>query len=231
MVAVYRAASVPSARTTPALMTACAGARSVNAEPLLRRPAWLPTTVLAKETVAPMQTAEQVARALLPSDRAVATAVWLPTTVTPVVIPVSMMQSVPPTVDSLVTVPTIQRRESGSAAVPCARASDAARLALGGLSVSQQWLYAARRSAAPRPGAPDPFTADQVVEIINLACTPPRQAGYPLDVWTPRELADAAKQIGIVSSISPTSVGRFLKRGQSEAASQPLLAERQDQSG
>ncbi len=62
---------------------------------------------------------------------------------------------------------------------------------------------------APRPGAPDTFTAEQVVEIINLACTPPRQAGYPLDVWTPRELADAAKQIGIVSSISPTSVGRF----------------------
>jgi transposase len=84
---------------------------------------------------------------------------------------------------------------------------------------------------APRSGAPDTFSAEQIVEIVSLACTPPRQAGYPIDAWTPRELADAAEQIGIVSSISPTTVGRFLKRGQSAATSQPLLAECQDQSG
>ncbi len=82
---------------------------------------------------------------------------------------------------------------------------------------------------APRPGAPDTFTAEQIVQIINLACTSPADAGRPVDRWTPRELADEAVKRQIVPSISPTSVGRFLKTGRAAAASQPLLAERQDQ--
>jgi putative transposase len=83
---------------------------------------------------------------------------------------------------------------------------------------------------APRPGAPDTFTAEQIVQIINLACTPPADSGRPVDAWTPRELADEAVKRQIVASISPTSVGRFLKAGRSQAASEPLLAQRQDQS-
>jgi len=83
---------------------------------------------------------------------------------------------------------------------------------------------------APRSGAPDTFTAEQIVQIINLACTPPVDAGRPVNAWTPRELADEAVNRQIVASISPTSVGRFLKAGRSSAASQPLLAQRQDQS-
>jgi hypothetical protein len=83
---------------------------------------------------------------------------------------------------------------------------------------------------APRPGAPDTFTAEQIVQIINLACTPPANAGRPIDAWTPRELADEAVNRQIVASISPTSVGRFLKAGRASAPSQPLLAECQDQS-
>jgi putative transposase len=83
---------------------------------------------------------------------------------------------------------------------------------------------------APRPGAPDTFTAEQIVQIINLACTPPAASGRPVDAWTPRELADEAVKRQIVSSISPTSVGRFLKAGRPPAASQPLLAQRQEQS-
>jgi len=83
---------------------------------------------------------------------------------------------------------------------------------------------------APRPGAPDTFTAEQIVQIINLACTPPADAGRPVDAWTPRELADEAVKRQLVPSISPTSVGRFLKAGRAPAASQPLLAQRQDQS-
>jgi putative transposase len=82
---------------------------------------------------------------------------------------------------------------------------------------------------APRPGAPDTFTAEQIVQIINLACTPPADAGRPIDAWTPRELADEAVKRQIVASISPSSVGRFLKAGQSAATSQPLLADRQNQ--
>ncbi len=82
---------------------------------------------------------------------------------------------------------------------------------------------------APRPGAPDTFTAEQIVQIINLACTPPADAGRPVDAWTRRELADEAIKRQIVASISPTSVGRFLKAGRSSAASQPVLAQRQNQ--
>ncbi|MBA3946078.1 MAG: helix-turn-helix domain-containing protein [Herpetosiphonaceae bacterium] len=83
---------------------------------------------------------------------------------------------------------------------------------------------------APRPGAPDTFTAEQIVQLINLACTPPADAGRPLTAWTPRELADEAVKRQIVPTISPTSVGRFLQAGRTAAASQPLLAYRQDQS-
>ncbi len=83
---------------------------------------------------------------------------------------------------------------------------------------------------APRAGVAPTFTAEQIVQIINLACTPPTDSGRPVDAWTPRELADEAQKRQIVASISPRSVGRFLKTGRSAAASQPLLAQRQDQS-
>src|SRR3712207_8565799 len=37
------------------------------------------------------------------------------------------------------------------------------------------------------PISPDTFTAEQIVLIINLACTPPADAGRPVDAWTPRD--------------------------------------------
>jgi putative transposase len=82
---------------------------------------------------------------------------------------------------------------------------------------------------APRPGAPGIFTAEQVVQVINLACRPPAQLGRPVAAWPPRELADEAAKQGIVATISPRTVGRFLNGGRSPAAPQPLLAQRQDQ--
>lgn len=90
---------------------------------------------------------------------------------------------------------------------------------------------AAALADAPRPGAPDTFTAEQIVQIVNLACTAPRACGRPIDAWTPRELADEAERQGIVTSIAPTTVGRFLGRRRSAAASESLLAQRQDQGG
>jgi putative transposase len=83
---------------------------------------------------------------------------------------------------------------------------------------------------ALRPGTPDTFSAEQIVEIVNLACTPPADAGRPIDAWTPRELADEAGKRGIVSRISSQSVARFLKSGRGATSSQPLLAECQNQS-
>lgn len=88
---------------------------------------------------------------------------------------------------------------------------------------------AATLADAPRPGTPDTFSAEQIVQIVNLACTSPRSCGRPIDAWTARELADEAERQGIVESISPTTVHRFLGRGRSEAASQSLLAQRQSQ--
>ena len=82
---------------------------------------------------------------------------------------------------------------------------------------------------APRSGAPGTFTAEQIVQIMNLACRPPEQLGRPVTAWTPRELAKEAVKQGIVGTISPRTVGRFLNGGRSPAPSQPLLAQRQGQ--
>ncbi len=79
---------------------------------------------------------------------------------------------------------------------------------------------------APRPGAPDTFTAEQIEQILNLACTPPPDSERPVTAWTARELADEAVNQGIVAAISPRSVGRFLKAGRAAAASQSVLAQR-----
>ncbi len=80
---------------------------------------------------------------------------------------------------------------------------------------------------AERPGAPDTFTAEQIVQIIALACTPPSDSQRPIDAWTPRELADEAVKRKIVSRISARSVGRFLKASRSQTTSEPLLAQHQ----
>jgi putative transposase len=78
---------------------------------------------------------------------------------------------------------------------------------------------------APRSGAPDTFTAEQVVQIVALACSRPQDAQRPTNYWIAREIADEAVSRGIVPTISPRTVERFLKSSPAPAASQPLLAE------
>lgn len=80
-------------------------------------------------------------------------------------------------------------------------------------------------SDAPRPGTPATFTPEQICQIVAVGCEPPAESGRPVTHWTPTELADEVVKRGIVSRISPRSVGRFLKRGRSQAASVALLAE------
>ena len=109
-------------------------------------------------------------------------------------------------------------------------AAEAQLAAVEGDAADLKRLIARVLADAPRPGAPDTFTAEQIVQIINLACTPPADAGRPVAAWTPRELAAEAVKRQIVPTISPTSVGRFLKTGRSAAPSQLLLAQRQNQS-
>ncbi len=82
-------------------------------------------------------------------------------------------------------------------------------------------------SDLPRSGSPHKFGAEQVTRILALACEDPQESGRPVTHWTPKELADEAVKRGIVESISPRQVGRFLKIGRPQASSQPLLAQRQ----
>jgi transposase len=69
----------------------------------------------------------------------------------------------------------------------------------------------------PRPGAPGKFTPEQVTQILAVACEPPEKSGRPITHWTARELTDEVIERGIVASISPSQVYRYLR----EAALQP----------
>jgi putative transposase len=71
---------------------------------------------------------------------------------------------------------------------------------------------------SPRRGCPGKFTAEQVTLILAVACEPPEQSGRPVTHWTPRELAHEVQKRGLVPSISPRQVGRFLKYSRTQAA-------------
>jgi putative transposase len=78
---------------------------------------------------------------------------------------------------------------------------------------------------APRPGGPPKFEPEQVVSIVQLACTKPEDHGVPVSHWTPDLLAKQAVEQEIVDSISPSSVRRFLKGGRLEATSLPTVGD------
>ena len=63
-----------------------------------------------------------------------------------------------------------------------------------------------------RDGGITRFSPEQVAAIIALACEPPGDSGLPVSHWTPPELAAEAAKRGIVESISPRQVDRFLAR-------------------
>ena len=62
-----------------------------------------------------------------------------------------------------------------------------------------------------RSGTPAKFSAEQVVQIIALACEEPQTSGYPISHWTAKEVAMEAVKRGIVENISVRQVKRFLK--------------------
>jgi transposase len=72
-------------------------------------------------------------------------------------------------------------------------------------------------SDEPRPGAPAKFTPEQVTQILAVACEPPEKSGRPITHWTAHELTAEVVRRGIVTSISPSQVSRYLR----EAAMQP----------
>jgi len=79
-----------------------------------------------------------------------------------------------------------------------------------------------------RSGTPPTFSAEQICQIVAVACEEPTLSGRSITEWTPRELADEVIKRQIVSSISASQVWRFLKRGAVATPSQPLLAEQQE---
>ncbi len=64
----------------------------------------------------------------------------------------------------------------------------------------------------PRSGTPDKFTPEQLCQITAMACEAPEDYGLPITHWTYRELASEVAKQGIVESISPTYLGRLLKK-------------------
>lgn len=65
---------------------------------------------------------------------------------------------------------------------------------------------------APRSGSPGTFTAEQVTQILAVACESPELSNRPIDNWTHRELTDEVIQRQIVSSISVSQVGCYLRQ-------------------
>lgn len=66
-------------------------------------------------------------------------------------------------------------------------------------------------SDAPRPGCPIKFTAEQMAQIVALACEKPENSGIPINYWDSKTLAREAVSREIVQDISPRTVGRLLK--------------------
>lgn len=83
-------------------------------------------------------------------------------------------------------------------------------------------------SDAYRSGTPPSFSAEQVVQIIALACEAPTDSQRPVSHWTPRELAVEAVKRGLVQSISAQSVERFLKGSGAQTTPVSLLADQRE---
>ena len=74
----------------------------------------------------------------------------------------------------------------------------------------------------PRPGCPGTFTAEQICQILAVACEKPPEH---LSHWTRPERVREAIKRGIAEQISETSIGRFLKSGGFKTPPDPILAE------
>lgn len=94
---------------------------------------------------------------------------------------------------------------------------------LGMAAASLEDLSVAERLAdAPKPGAPARITAEQVCQVVALACEGPEKAGRPISQWSSREIADEIMARGIIDQISPRHAARLLKRGTSSPISSAI---------
>lgn len=79
-----------------------------------------------------------------------------------------------------------------------------------------------------RSGAPARFSAEQIAQIIALACETPSALGLPVTHWTAQELAREAKKRNIVDEISPRHVARFFGGGSDPSPPLGVLAQPED---
>lgn len=77
----------------------------------------------------------------------------------------------------------------------------------------------------PRSGAPPRITADQICQMVALACEAPEKSGRPISHWTGREVADELMARGIVETISPRHARRLLKRDFTQTSSDSPLVD------
>jgi transposase len=80
---------------------------------------------------------------------------------------------------------------------------------------AQDLTLTKRLADLARPGAPVRITAEQVCQIMALACEAPQDSQRPISQWTGREIADEIVKRGILTYISPRHASRLLKRGTS----------------
>jgi putative transposase len=73
---------------------------------------------------------------------------------------------------------------------------------------------------AKRPGAPATFTEEQKRQILAVAARKPEDEGVPVTHWSHDLLAQRVIDKGIVKTISPAHIGRFLKECDAQASSQ-----------
>jgi DNA-binding CsgD family transcriptional regulator len=78
-------------------------------------------------------------------------------------------------------------------------------VALADLSVQE------RLSDVPRPGRRSQISAEQLCQVMAMACEQPKER--PISQWTGREIADEVMRRGIIPQISPRHAARLLKKG------------------
>jgi putative transposase len=88
----------------------------------------------------------------------------------------------------------------------------------------EELSVADRLADATRPGAVPRLSAEQVCQIIAVACEQPSGSGRPISQWSHRELSDEIVRRGITDRISPRHAARLLKSGRPAAAPSAVLA-------
>lgn len=76
----------------------------------------------------------------------------------------------------------------------------------------RKWWEEGTMHNSPRPGAPWYFSPLVRTQIVALACTPPTEHGKPWQRWSGEKLAQVAVEKEMVSSISPSTIRRWLQQ-------------------